>query len=140
MKLKHENTIRNIGMFALVLAMILMKVGNIYVQATLGVASFIGCLLGGIYFAYKGSKIGGGLMFCIALTVLLVILGKYFNSYNPVILIPALFIVAMILSYKAVVISRDKEKIRTMKKTCTITIILCIIIEIVMIIPLFYKQ
>ena len=79
MKHKNENIIKYISMFAFVLTMILMKIGNVSVQMFLFATSFMICTFGAIYCAYKGFKMGVELLVCPALIGFLLILSQYFN-------------------------------------------------------------
>jgi len=135
MKYKHENTIKNVGM----LTMIFMKVSNISTQLFITGILCIAATLFGIFFVYKNFKIGAELMFFIALMGLVGFLSQYFNSYNISVLIPAMFIVLIIFSYRMIVKIGDKEQIIKMKKMVIIGVISCLIFQIIMILPLFAK-
>lgn len=139
MKYKHENTIKNIGMLTFILIMIFMKVSNVPAQIFLGATLCICATLIGCYLVYKGLKLGGAFMFSIALMVLIGALGQYFDSYKLSVLIPAMLIIIIVFSYKLVVKTGDQEQIRNIKIKSIIGIILCLIIQVVMIIPLFIK-
>lgn len=139
MKYKYEDTIKNISMFAFVLTMILMKVGNVSVQMFLAATSCMICTFGAIYCAYKGFKMGAEILLCLALIGVLVMLSQYFDSYKIAVLIPAMFIVFFIIGYRMIVKIGDKEQIMKMKKKAILGVILCLIFQIVMIIPLFIK-
>lgn len=139
MKYKHESTIRIIPLFALVLIMFLLRKSSTSLQIFIGSVTCIGAILCGIYFARKISKIGAALMFGLALMIFLVVLGQYFDSYNLAMLIPAMFIILLMFSYKIVVMAGDKDQIRKIRVTTIIGVVICSIIQIVMIIPLFIK-
>jgi hypothetical protein len=139
-KYKHEELIRNIAMAALLISMILMRIEKTPIQIILAVASLIICLLGGIYFVYKGSKLGGAMMFCISLALILGILSQYFNSDILFVPIPSLIIGAMLFGYKIVVNIGDKGRIETIRKNVILAIVLCSIFQIVMIVTAFVQH
>lgn len=152
MKYKHEDTIKIISMFALVIIISLMKISNISVQMFVGV---IGCILltfGAVYFSYQGYKKGyksyGAFMFYFALAGLLMILSQYFDkynstfSYNLAVPIPTCIFLAFFTGYKTIVRYGKKEqieKVRELKVLGIIGIIAFPIIQIGMLVPLFIK-
>lgn len=139
MKYKHEKSIENIGMLTFVIIMIFMKVSGVSEQIFVGATLSISAILCGIYLIYKGLKLGGAFMLFIALMGLIVVLSQYFDSYNLAVLIPAMIIVIIIFGYRIIVTADDKEQIRKMRRMSIIGVILCLIIQIVMIIPLFIE-
>ena len=85
MRYKHENTLKIIPLFALVLIMFLLKRSRVSVKMIFGIICCIGCTFGGVYFSYKGSKKGikmaGAFLIYFAMAGFLGILSQNFNSY-----------------------------------------------------------
>lgn len=140
MKYKHENIIKNVSIFSFVLIMIFMKVSDVSAQMFVAGTLCICAILIGIYLVYKGLRAAGMIMFCLAAIGLLVALSQYFNSYNISVLIPAMFILFFIISYRMIDKIGDEEQIVKIKKTAIIGVILCSIVQIIMIIPIFIKK
>lgn len=140
MKYKHEKTIRNMSMLALPIILILGKLGKVKIQITLGIISFVICTAFGIYCIYRGLKLAGTVFLCISVGLIFVFLSCYYNSYNLAVPIPGVFAVALILSYKVIEMSDDKEKIIRIKKEAVIGITLFLIAQILMIALLFIKH
>lgn len=134
MKLKHENTIRNIAMSAFIIAMILMKIGKTPVQIILAVASCIVCMLGSIYFVHKGSKLGGAMMLFIALAVLLGILSQYFNNNILFMPVPTFLFLGFFSGYELIVKSGNKEIISQVKKPTILSLIILAVFQIVILV------
>ncbi|MBU3102231.1 MULTISPECIES: hypothetical protein [Clostridium] len=143
MKNKHENIMRNIGMFTFVIIMIFMKVSGVSTQIFVGIIFCTGCIVGGVYLNYKGAKKGlkmaGAFMFCLAFAGLLVILSQYFNSYNLCIPAPACIFLGFYLGYKTIVRFGDKEIINQVKKPVIGSLIALALFQILMVLPLFIK-
>lgn len=139
MKYKHENTIRNISMFTLIIILILGKLGKIQIQIMLGVISFIGCTFSGVYCVYKGLKLGGAFMFCISFAEVLVFLSYYYNSYILSVPIPGMLAVMCIIGHKLIALSEDKEKVKRIRRETVIGAVLFSIAQVVMITLAFIK-
>lgn len=140
MKYKHEDTIKNVGMFTFILVMIFMKVSNISTQMFVTGTLCIAATLFGVFLVYKNFKIGAEFMFLVALIGLVGFLTQYFNNYYITVLIPTVFIVFTIFAYKIIVANGDKNQIKKLRTTSIITVILCSIIQIIMIVLLFLKS
>lgn len=140
MKYKHEKEIRNIAMLALLIVLILGKLGKVKIQIIIAYICCLGCIFLGIYFIYKGLKLVGTVMFLLVLIGTLVILSYYNNSYILAVPIPGVFVIILMIAYKAIEILDDKNQIRDVKKNALVGIILFSIAQIVMIALLFIKH
>jgi len=143
MKYKHEQTIKNIGMFTFVLTMIFMKVINVSAQIFVEGTLCIGAILCGIYLSYKGAKKGikmlGAFMFCLAFAGLLAILSQYFDDYNFCIPVPTCVFLGFYSGYQTIVRFGDKDIINQVKKPVIVSLIALALFQILMILPLFIK-
>lgn len=144
-KYKHEELIRNIAVIALLISMILMKIGKTPIQLAFGIIGFIICTICGIYFIYKGSKLGGKMMLCISVVGLLAFLSWYYSryssriSYNLTVPIPTLFMIAMFLGYRMIITIDDKLRIKKIKKDIIIATVFCSLLQVIMIITAFVR-
>lgn len=140
MKYKHEKEIRSIAMLTLLIVLILGKLGKVKIQIMIACVGAIILILLGIYFIYKGLKLGGVFFFSVSLIGILVFLSYYYDSYILSVPIPGAFILMFIIGYKFIGRSSDKEKIKRIKKQAIIGIVLCSMFQILMIALLFVKH